>query len=93
MNEAVRGKAIDTRLEPSNNVMSVFQMLEHFNKLIDETPPIDQPQRFGNKAFAQWLNKIGEVSMTDYACQCFVRIPTEAYTYILICSSDNLTTE
>ncbi|KAI5736588.1 hypothetical protein M8J76_005008 [Diaphorina citri] len=65
MNEAVRGKAIDTRLEPSNNVMSVFQMLEHFNKLIDETPPIDQPQRFGNKAFAQWLNKIGECVETE----------------------------
>lgn len=62
MNEAVRGKAIDTKLVPSDNVMSIYQVLEHFNTLIDETPPIDQPQRFGNKAFAQWLNKVSDVS-------------------------------
>lgn len=65
MNEAVKGKAIDTQMEPSANVMSIYQMLEHFNKLIDETPPIDQPQRFGNKAFAQWLTKISECVMTE----------------------------
>ncbi|KAL1457947.1 hypothetical protein WDU94_008127 [Cyamophila willieti] len=65
MNEAVKGKAIDTKVEPSDNVMGIYQVLEHFNKLIDETPPIDQPQRFGNKAFAQWLNKVGECCQTE----------------------------
>lgn len=67
MNESVKGKAIDTKLLPSENVMSIYQMLEHFNKLIDETPPIDQPQRFGNKAFTQWLTKISQVSTSNSA--------------------------
>lgn len=28
--------------------------------MLTETPPIDQPQRFGNKAFKQWYQKLKE---------------------------------
>jgi Phosphotyrosyl phosphatase activator len=37
------------------------KMLDDFDKWIDETPPIQQPMRFGNKAFRTWHDKIGKV--------------------------------
>lgn len=39
-------------------------MLERIDGIIDETPPIDQPQRFGNKAFTAFYNKLLK-SVTD----------------------------
>ena len=45
-----------------------FQSVEKFVKIldtlsgwVDDIPPIDQPQRFGNKAFRQWHDKLKEV--------------------------------
>ena len=45
-----------------------FQSVENFIKILDtlsgwvnDIPPIDQPQRFGNKAFRQWHDKLKEV--------------------------------
>ena len=45
-----------------------FQSVENFMKIldtlsgwVDDIPPIDQPQRFGNKAFRQWHDKLKEV--------------------------------
>ena len=32
---------------------------------VDEIPPLDQPMRFGNKAFRIWLEKIEEVSQLE----------------------------
>ena len=37
-------------------------MLDQLINWIDEVPPIEQPQRFGNKAFKTWLNKVKDVS-------------------------------
>ena len=37
-------------------------MLKILDKWIDEIPPIQQPQRFGNKAFKTWYLKVQEVS-------------------------------
>ncbi|KAK2555482.1 Serine/threonine-protein phosphatase 2A activator [Acropora cervicornis] len=36
-------------------------MLDTMNSWIDEIPPTDQPQRFGNKAFRTWCNRLEEV--------------------------------
>ena len=44
-------------------------MLERFSSWVDEIKPIDQPQRFGNKAFKKWKNKLDEVS-TDMKQFC-----------------------
>ena len=31
-------------------------------RFIDETPPLDQPQRFGNKAYRLWSDRVRDVS-------------------------------
>lgn len=36
-------------------------MLDTMNSWIDEIPPTDQPQRFGNKAFRTWCSRLEEV--------------------------------
>ncbi len=40
-----------------------MDLLEKLSKLIDDTPPIPQPQRFGNKAFKTWLTQVKEVKI------------------------------
>ena len=42
-------------------VQNVLNMLEILNKWVDEIQPIQQPQRFGNKAFRDWFAKVKEV--------------------------------
>lgn len=37
-------------------------MLNKMDRWINEIPPIDQPQRFGNKAFRTWFERLKEVS-------------------------------
>lgn len=37
-------------------------MLEIVSKWIDDIPPIQQPQRFGNQAFRIWYDKLKTVS-------------------------------
>ncbi len=39
--------------------------------MIDETPAIQQPQRFGNKAFKTWLNKVKEVNQKTESIKIF----------------------
>ena len=41
----------------------LIELLNTLDKWIDEIPPIDQPQRFGNKAFRDWFQKLKDVSL------------------------------
>ena len=41
-------------------------MLDTLSQWVTETPPIEQPQRFGNKAFRTWFDKLKEVSHVIY---------------------------
>ena len=43
-------------------VQSVLKLLETLNKWVDETPPLQQPQRFGNQAFRIWFEKLKNVN-------------------------------
>ena len=36
----------------------MYQYLEKLIQLVRDTPPIEQPMRFGNKAFRTWLDKV-----------------------------------
>jgi hypothetical protein len=36
----------------------LLDCLEKYNNWLDEVPPIEQPMRFGNKAFRTWMDKI-----------------------------------
>lgn len=61
INDAVKGKSIDSNYSCSATIEKVIKMLDKFDKWIDETPPTDQPQRFGNKSFRTWHEKLNDV--------------------------------
>ncbi|KAJ8734979.1 hypothetical protein PYW08_014229 [Mythimna loreyi] len=58
LNEAIKAKPLTVDCKISENVKKLLDMLELIDKLIDEFPPIDQPQRFGNISFRSWLTKL-----------------------------------
>ncbi|XP_059145992.1 serine/threonine-protein phosphatase 2A activator-like [Physella acuta] len=60
LNEAVKNKKIRDQYHSSPLIEKLVNMLDQLDKWIDEIPPIDQPQRFGNKAFRTWFNKLKE---------------------------------
>ena len=37
-------------------------VLDQYMHYIDETPPLEQPQRFGNKAYRLWSDRVRDVS-------------------------------
>ena len=47
-------------MEVSDNVTKVLGLLEELDRIIDETPPISQPARFGNAAYRQWFQKFSD---------------------------------
>lgn len=63
LNEAVKGKNNSLAgVELSEVVVKLIKLLGRLDEMINETPPIKQPQRFGNKAFRAWLDKVQGVS-------------------------------
>jgi serine/threonine-protein phosphatase 2A activator len=68
LNESVCGKERDIEVTISPIVEKMLAFLAKCSVWLDEIPPIDQPMRFGNKAFRIWLEKIeenGEQCMKD----------------------------
>ncbi|XP_067623603.1 serine/threonine-protein phosphatase 2A activator [Eurosta solidaginis] len=56
---AIQGKRInDPDISVSPIMKSVLVIFEKLNKLVDETPPVDQPARFGNKGYRIWARKM-----------------------------------
>ena len=45
-------------IELNNNIRKIVDIFEILNKTIDETPPVQESSRFGNRAFRDWLEKI-----------------------------------
>lgn len=62
LNEAIKGKPLSVDCKISNNVSKFIKLLEKIHKTIDEFPPVEQPQRFGNTAFRDWLAKVKQSS-------------------------------
>lgn len=60
INEKVKEKKMTSPLPPSEIIKKCLEMLNMMDKWIDEIPPIDQPQRFGNKAFRTWFERLKE---------------------------------
>ena len=48
--------------EKMNAFMAYFEKLDQW---LTDVPPIDQPMRFGNKAFRTWMDKIRESAVQD----------------------------
>ncbi|CAH4030904.1 serine/threonine-protein phosphatase 2A activator-like [Pieris brassicae] len=65
LNEAIRGKPLSVDCKISPNIKKLGELLDKINNLIDAFPPIEQPQRFGNVAFKDWLNQV-RLNSTPY---------------------------
>lgn len=78
LNDAVKGKPNSLNgMHISENVQKIIRLLDKLDTMIDETPPIKQPQRFGNQAFRTWYEKLKDV------CICYMAFDT--LTYFLEC--------
>lgn len=58
LNESIKGKPLSVDCKISEGVSKVLNMLDKIDALIGEFPPVEQPQRFGNIAFRDWLEKL-----------------------------------
>lgn len=62
ISQAIQGKRFSTKLDPSPIADNILRIFDDMNKLVDETPPLDQPQRFGNKSYRDWFEKMKTTS-------------------------------
>jgi serine/threonine-protein phosphatase 2A activator len=46
----------------TDNLKPIHAFLETIDKWIDEIPPVQQPMRFGNKAFRTWQDRVIKVN-------------------------------
>ncbi|CAF0755390.1 unnamed protein product [Brachionus calyciflorus] len=61
--ESVVGTQLnDEDIQVSENVQKLLNMINTLSRWVDEIPPVQQPQRFGNTAFRTWLGKVKENS-------------------------------
>ncbi|ESN96327.1 hypothetical protein HELRODRAFT_163378 [Helobdella robusta] len=60
LNEAVRNKKLTDPCPLSETVEGLLELLKTMDVWLDEIPPLDQPQRYGNKAFRDWFKKVQE---------------------------------
>lgn len=59
ISQAIQGKKLSMNLDPSpvaDKLVRIFE--EDLNRMVDETPSFEQPQRFGNKAYRDWFDKM-----------------------------------
>lgn len=63
LNESVQGKALNVEYTQSPTIASIVQMLNEFDEWITQIPPTEQPQRFGNKSFREWHERLQQVNI------------------------------
>jgi hypothetical protein len=64
LNASVTGKKVKdvaSLCEESQSIKSVLTVLDGAKVWIDEIPPADEPQRFGNKSFRVWMDRLVSV--------------------------------
>ncbi|XP_065317283.1 serine/threonine-protein phosphatase 2A activator-like [Gordionus sp. m RMFG-2023] len=62
LNDGVKSKSSTDLHYTSNEAKKIVDILEIIERFIDNIPPIDQPQRFGNKAFKTFYQKLCQES-------------------------------
>lgn len=60
LNEGVKGRKLTCEYKVSEPIEKLVALLNTLDRWIDETPPVDQPSRFGNKAFRTWYAKLDQ---------------------------------
>lgn len=58
VNESIKGKKIRDEYLMSETVQKLSDLIDKLIGWVDEIPPTDQPQRFGNKAFRDFYKKL-----------------------------------
>ena len=58
ISQAIQGKKLTTKLDPSPIADNLLHIFDNLNRMVDETPPLEQPQRFGNEAYRDWFEKM-----------------------------------
>ena len=56
-----------TQTKMKENIKPLYEWIGKLEQWLNEVPPIDQPMRFGNKAFKTWVDKIRASIDTDLA--------------------------
>mmetsp|Transcript_4514 Transcript_4514/g.6227 ORF Transcript_4514/g.6227 Transcript_4514/m.6227 type:complete len:469 (+) Transcript_4514:248-1654(+) len=59
-NERIKGKKTSDIQNQSEVVTGLVRLLETLSDWVDEIPPLNQPMRFGNKAFRTWHERLVE---------------------------------
>lgn len=59
---SIQGQPVTAPIELNASTKNLMELLQKLDKLIEETPPIQQPQRFGNQAYRDWFKKMKENS-------------------------------
>lgn len=59
----VQGKTTNGDIHISETMKNLIGVLEKLEVLLEEIPPVDQPQRFGNQAFRTWYGEVRAVSI------------------------------
>uniref|UniRef100_K7FCX1 Serine/threonine-protein phosphatase 2A activator n=1 Tax=Pelodiscus sinensis TaxID=13735 RepID=K7FCX1_PELSI len=60
LNEGIKGKKLTCEYKVSEPIEKLMELLDTLDRWIDETPPVSQPSRFGNKAFRTWYAKLDQ---------------------------------
>ncbi|KAM7352067.1 phosphotyrosyl phosphatase activator isoform 1-T1 [Cochliomyia hominivorax] len=55
---AIQGKKLSDKIYISHTMKNLIEIFDKLNEFVNQTPPIEQPQRFGNKAFRAWSRKM-----------------------------------
>nr|CAB3265273.1 serine/threonine-protein phosphatase 2A activator-like [Phallusia mammillata] len=64
LNQSVKGKSLSVQCEISKTVQALLDVLKMLSNWVDEIPPMEQAQRFGNKAFRTWIQKLRSNSVS-----------------------------
>jgi serine/threonine-protein phosphatase 2A activator len=59
----IQGKSNSYKCDDSKPIQKILEMLDSMEKLAKDTPPIDQPARFGNAAFRYFCMKMKNVGI------------------------------
>ena len=78
--DAIKGKKIrDVKVEELDKqsvLVGIINLLEELDKWVTEFPPAEQQQRFGNKAFRDWHERLEQVSTVKFRANAYSRANT-----------------
>jgi len=62
LNDCCRGRSLQDDVHVSEGCAALIRILAALSALVDEVPPIQQPMRYGNKAFRDWMARAAEAA-------------------------------